>query len=128
MIDASKYMPWRPLGEGPIYTGEQIWLPQLGAQAMAARTPVITGKTFIDCRIEGPAVLAALGACEFDACDLGYSSGDIRNLLLGPVGEKITGAVVFQECKFQRCAFFAVGFTGAPAFLKQFEGIRTGPK
>ena len=90
MIDASKYMPWRPLGEGPIYTGEQIWLPQLGAQAMAARTPVITGKTFIDCRIEGPAVLAALGACEFDACDLGFSSGDIRNLLLGPVGEKIT--------------------------------------
>ena len=29
MIDASKYMPWRPLGEGPIYTGES-WMEILG--------------------------------------------------------------------------------------------------
>lgn len=128
MVDASKYMPWRQLGDGPVYTGEQIWLPQLGAQALSSGAVLIEGKTFENCRIEGPAVLAAMGGCQFDGCDLGFASGDVRNLLLGPVGEKITGAIFFRDCVFRRCAFFAVGFTGSPDFLKSFEGIRTGPK
>ena len=34
MTDPSQYMPWRPLGDGPTYEREQIWLPQLIAQTI----------------------------------------------------------------------------------------------
>ena len=127
MTDPSLHMPWRPLGDGPIYEREQIWLPQLSAQALAAGQVLIDGKTFIDCRIEGPAVLLAVGGCSFDACDMGYSGGDVRNLLLRPVGpEKVIGAVAFRNCSFRRCAFSMVGFTGSPAFIDNFLTVLGG--
>jgi len=127
MIDPSQYMPWRPLGDGPTYEREQIWLPQLIAQTISAGQGLIEGKTFIDCRLEGPAVMMPVGACEFDACDMGYSGGDVRNLMLAPVGaEKVIGAIAFRDCTFRRCKFFAVGFTGSPTFLKNFHAVVGG--
>ena len=86
MTDPAKSMTLRPLGDGPTYEGEHIWLPQLIAESIRAGRGVIEDKTFIDCRLEGPAVVMPVGACEFDGCDMGYSGGDVRNLLLAPVG------------------------------------------
>ncbi|WP_395945725.1 hypothetical protein [Brevundimonas sp.] len=124
MTNAQDSISFQRIGEGPVYDKAQIWLPQLVAEAMGAGQATIKGKTFIDCRLEGPAVLLPIGGCEFDACDMGFASGDIRNLLLSPVGpQKVTGAVVFEGCKFQRCTFYAVGFTGAPEFLKNFHAV-----
>ena len=116
---------------------EAIWLPQLavmhwnaGQMAIEGKTftdCLIEGKTFIDCRLEGPAVMMPVGACEFDACDMGYSGGDVRNLMLAPVGaEKVIGAIAFRDCTFRRCKFFAVGFTGSPTFLKNFHAVVGG--
>ena len=34
--------------------------------------------------------------------------------------DKVIGAVAFKDCTFLRCNFFAVGFTGAPEFLRNF--------
>jgi len=127
MTDPAKHMPWRPLGNGPTYEREQIWLPQLIAQTMAGGRAIVEGKTFIDCRIEGPAVLLAVDGCDFDGCDMGASGGDLRNLLLRPVGpEKVIGAIAFRNCTFRRCAFFAVGFTGSPAFIDNFLTVLGG--
>lgn len=124
MIDPAQHMPWRPLGDGPVHEREQIWLPQLIAQAFKAGASQIEGKTFIDCRIEGPAVLLAVGGCDFDGCDMGYSGGDIRNLLLRPVSPtKVIGAIAFENCVFRRCNFFAVGFTGSEQFLNSFIDV-----
>ncbi|WP_426022193.1 hypothetical protein [Brevundimonas sp. PWP3-1b1] len=124
MTDAQDTIAFKRIGEGPIYDKANIWLPQLIAETMAAGQSLIENRTFTDCRIEGPAVLLAAGGCEFDACDMGYSGGDIRNLLLAPVGpEKVIGAIGFRNCAFRRCKFFAVGFTGAPEFLKNFEAV-----
>ncbi|MBW8304476.1 MAG: hypothetical protein K0M78_11170 [Brevundimonas sp.] len=127
MTDSTQSMSLPLLGDGPTYERQQIWLPQLIAQTIRAGRGVIEDRTFIDCRLEGPAVVMPVGACEFDACDMGYSGGDIRNLLLAPVGaEKVIGAIAFRNCTFRRCAFFAVGFTGAPEFLRNFHAVVGG--
>lgn len=124
MTDTQDAITFKRIGDGPIYDRANIWLPQLIAEAMSAGRNLIENKTFTDCRIEGPAVLLAAGGCKFDECDMGFSGGDIRNLLLAPVGpEKVIGTIAFQNCEFLRCKFHAVGFTGAPAFLQNFEAV-----
>ena len=121
MTDTASTIAFPSHGAGPIYQKADIWIPTLIAEAMRRGENMIVGKTFIDCRLEGPAVLIPVGGCQFDACDMGFSGGDPRNLLLSPVGpDKVIGAVAFKDCTFLRCNFFAVGFTGAPEFLKNF--------
>ena len=127
MTDTQDVISFPRIGEGPVYDKVNIWMPQLIAEAMSGGLNLIEGKTFIDCRIEGPAVFLAAGGCDFDACDMGWSGGDIRNLLLAPVGpEKVIGAIAFRNCTFRRCNFFAVGFTGAPEFLQNFQDVLGG--
>jgi len=121
MTDTPSTITYRSSGVGPVYQKTDIWLPLLIAEAMRRGENMIVGKTFIDCRLEGPAVIIPVSGCQFDACDMGYSSGDPRNLLLAPAGpDKVTGAIAFKDCTFTRCNFFAVGFTGAPEFLQNF--------
>lgn len=124
----SNTIEFKTLGPGPIHEGKDIWLPQLVAEAVRRGEQVIEGMTFIDCRIEGPAVLCPVGGVHFEACDLGNSGGDVRNLMLAPLGpDKITGAIAFRNCTFRRCRFLAVGFTGSPDFLKDMhDGIEGG--
>lgn len=128
MTDRLNPSPWgSPVGPGPRYERVGIWLPQLAAEAIRAGDPVIRGRTFIECMFEGPAVMLPVGGCDFDACNMGVSGGDPRNLLLHPVGkQKVVGAIAFEACVFQRCHFHSVGFTGSPAFLGQFMRVIGG--
>lgn len=115
------------VGAGPEYTNLNIWLPALALEAARRGESVITGKTFRNCMIEGPAVLLPVGACGFDACNMGDAQGDVRNLLLQPMGpQKVTGTVAFQDCQFINCQFLRVGFTGTPDFLAQVQQVLTG--
>ena len=107
-----------------LFEKKKIWLPRLIFDVMNAGEPVIKNKTFVDCYLEGPAVLLAAGGVEFDGCDMGVTGGDVRNLLLTPVGpEKVIGPIAFQDCKFKNCRFFAVGFTGSPDFIQHFISV-----
>ncbi|MFN3816382.1 hypothetical protein [Brevundimonas sp.] len=127
MTATAQSMTLPPLGDGPEYEDQQIWLPQLIAQSMAAGSAAIKGRTFTRCRLEGPAVMLAAGGVHFDACDMGYAGGDARNLLLRPVGpEKVIGTIAFQDCTFRECSFYAVGFTGSPTFLDSFLQVLGG--
>jgi len=115
------------IGAGPEYEGLNIWLPALAIEAARRGENAITGKTFRNCMFEGPAVLLPLGACNFDGCNMGDAQGDIRNLLLQPMGpQKVTGTVAFQDCQFINCQFLRVGFTGTPDFLGQIQQVLTG--
>ncbi|KDP93822.1 hypothetical protein ER13_15990 [Brevundimonas sp. EAKA] len=115
------------IGVGPAYEGVQIWLPQLILEAAQRGEAVITGKTFRNCFLEGPAVLLAVGGCRFDNCNMGDAMGDTRNLLLAPVGpQKVTGTVTFSDCSFVDCRFLRVGFTGAPEFLANIQQVLGG--
>ncbi|KQW86664.1 hypothetical protein [Brevundimonas sp. Root1279] len=128
MTPASPLFPLTPLGVGPVYEGVHIWLPQLFAEHMQAGQSVIEGKTFDNCRFEGPAVLLPLSGCSFQACNMGEAGGDTRNLLLAPVGAaKVVGVIPVRDCIFRGSAFYMVGFTGSSAFLKQFHQMVGGP-
>ncbi|MGA0545352.1 hypothetical protein ACO2Q1_08765 [Brevundimonas sp. VNH65] len=116
------------IGPGPVYRKTNIWLPQLIAEGIRRGERFVEGRTFEDCHLEGPAVMCPLDGVHFERCDFGPSDGDIRNLMLAPLGpKKITGVVTFRNCTFRGCTFFAVGFTGSPQFLQSMhDGVR-GP-
>ncbi|ATQ43982.1 hypothetical protein [Caulobacter mirabilis] len=87
---------------------------------------IIRGRTFRNCRLEGPAVAVIAGGCSFDAVDFGYASGDIRNLVIRSANPgKLIGGIPFQDCVFENCMFFAVGFAGPEPFLQQLLALRT---
>lgn len=103
---------------------EAVWLPSLAVHHLNAGHTVIDGKTFTDCVIEGPAVLAAMGGVELDHCNMGQAAHP-RNLLLKPMGDKIVGAVGFSNSRFVRCTFVQVAFTGNDQALADFEAQLT---
>ena len=106
------------LGPGPDYVGKSVWLPQLFMETARAGTMVIEGRRFDNCLIEGPAVLLPLEGCNFDGCNMGDAHGDPRNLMLSPAGpQRVTGTIPIKDCKFIRCRFLGVGFTGPQSFL-----------
>ncbi|WP_420470404.1 hypothetical protein [Brevundimonas sp. FT23042] len=95
---------------------EGVWLPLLSAHSMNAGDAVIKGKTFTDCVIQGPAVVAVLGGTTFDGCNMGAAS-DPTSLLFTPRGPQMVGVIGLQDCRFVRCRFVQIGYTGSPAFL-----------
>lgn len=105
---------------------EAVWLPVLAVNHWNAGEMAITGKTFTDCVIEGPAVLAVMNGTTFDGCNMGAAANP-RNLLLKPLGDKIVGAIGMADCRFVRCRFAQVAFTGDDGLLAELEkGIAAG--
>ena len=105
---------------------EAVWLPVLAVNHWNAGEMVIAGKTFTDCVIEGPAVIAVMTGTVFDSCNMGAAANP-RNLLLKPLGDKIAGAIGMSNCRFVRCRFAQVAFTGDDALLAELEkGIAAG--
>ncbi len=113
--------PMAPIGPGPEYRGASIWLPQLYLEAARQGVYTIENKTFVECLLEGPAVVLPIGGCVFDDCFLGQHGGDPKALMLVPMSpSQVLGAVSFLNCRFERCRFVGVGFTGDPQFLESF--------
>jgi len=99
---------------------EAVWLPSLAVHHMNAGQTVIDGKTFTECLIEGPAVLAVMNGTRFDTCNMGVAE-DPKTLLLDPRGDMVAGAVGMSNCRFVRCRFVQVAFTGGRAALDILE-------
>jgi hypothetical protein len=114
------------LADRDLYEGMIIPLYMLYRQVAAKGEGAITGKTFRNCRIDGPSVLLALGGNAFDGCHFGDTGGDVGSLLLQPLGKQtVTGAIPVGNCRFESCNFFAVGFTGAEQFLQDMRAAVT---
>ena len=104
---------------------EAVWLPPMAVQHWNAGKMSIEGKTFTDCLIEGPAVVAVMNNTTFDSCAMGTTT-DTRNLLYRPMGQKLAGVVGMSNCTFVRCRFAQVGFTGSDGLLEQLQaGVTT---
>lgn len=89
---------------------------------------MIEGITFVNCRLEGPAVLAVLGGCDFDGTDLGRNVDDVRSIVLRSASPNaVVGALPIRDCRFVGCQLFAVGYTGPEAFLEQLLALQTRP-
>lgn len=106
---------------------EAVWLPSLAVHHLNAGQTYIQDKTFTECLIEGPAVMAVMNGTSFDTCNMGVAS-DPRTLLLQPMGDMIAGVVGVANCRFVRCRFVQVGFTGAPEMLRQVESDLLGAR
>lgn len=92
---------------------EAVWLPMLAVQHWNAGEMFIEGKTFTDCLIEGPAVMAVMNETRFDSCAMGTAS-DVRTLFYKPVSRtKMAGVVGMSNCTFLRCRFVQIGFTAS---------------
>jgi hypothetical protein len=101
------------------YTDMQLPLSVLFRHISDSGRSIIEDRTFTRCDISGPAVLLAVGGVEFEGCNLGSHGGDIRNLLLKPVGpQKVVGVIPVQNSRFIDCRFHAIGYTGNDEFLQ----------
>lgn len=103
---------------------EAVWLPNLAVHCFNAGRIGIEDRTFTDCAIEGPAVLMILDGVTFEGCNMGVTD-DARNLLMKPVGDKLTGVIPVRNCKFVRCDLFRVAYVGGPEFTDGFaDGLK----
>lgn len=102
------------------FTREAVWLPLLSVHHLSAGQTTIDGKTFTECLIEGPAVVAILAGVTLEGCNLGVATNP-RSLLYKPMGEKLAGVIGLSNCRFVNCRFVQVGFTGSDGLLEQFE-------
>ncbi|HEV7227694.1 hypothetical protein [Brevundimonas sp.] len=110
----------RALVERTAFEKEAVWLPLLTVHHWNAGQMSVKGKTFTDCLIEGPAVIAVMGTTQFEDCAMGAAT-DTRTLLYRPLGDKLAGVVGIEDCKFVRCRFVQVGFTGSEALLEELQ-------
>lgn len=100
---------------------EAVWLPRLAIEHWNAGEMFIKDKTFTDCLIEGPAVMAVMDGTFFDSCAMG-TTADARTLLYRPVSQdKMAGVIGMSNCRFVRCRFVQVGFTGSDELLAELE-------
>ena len=124
MTDQTAMSPEEKLGREIIartaFEKEAVWLPSLAAHHMNGGQTFIDGKTFTECLIEGPAVMAIMNGTTFDGCNMGVAKNP-RTLLLDPRGDMIAGAIGMSNCRFVRCRFVQVGFTGAKEALDELE-------
>lgn len=104
---------------------EAVWLPMLAVQHWNAGEMFIDGKTFTDCLIEGPGVMAVMNGTVFDNCAMGATT-DVGALLYKPVGKtKMAGVIGVSNSRFVRCRFVQIGFTGSDELVEQLHaGIR----
>ena len=102
------------------FTREAVWLPSLSVHHLNAGQTTIDGKTFTECVIEGPAVVAILAGVKLDGCHLGVATNP-RSLLYRPMGEKLAGVIGLSNCRFVNCRFVQVGFTGSDEMLEHLE-------
>ncbi|HEV2082213.1 MAG TPA: hypothetical protein VGR32_07130 [Brevundimonas sp.] len=114
----------RELVARPGFEKEAVWLPLLAVHHWNAGETAIRGKTFTDCVIEGPAVMAVMSGTTFESCAMG-TTRDMNNLLYRPQGEKLAGVVGMADCRFVRCRFVQVGFTGSDALLDDLRSVQT---
>jgi len=105
-----------------------ISLFDLFAAASAKGVPLVQGRTFRGCRLQGPAIVLVSNGVTFEDTNFGDGRGSINNLLMRPVGDKAIGTIPLRDCQFIGCEFYGVGFTGTEEFIAQVAALTDKPK
>jgi hypothetical protein len=93
------------------------------ANILAGRSD-LSGRTFRNCHIDGPAVMLVSEGVRFERTNFGQAKGDPATLLLRPVSQSlVTGAIPVQDCAFIGCRFLGVGFTGSEALIQEILSL-----
>ncbi|WP_332659800.1 hypothetical protein [Brevundimonas sp.] len=125
MTDVMSETFGREIAARTSFEKEVVWLPLLAVHAMNAGEPAVRGKTFTDCVIQGPALVAVLDGVTFDACNMGAAT-DPRSMLFAPQGPRLVGVIGLQDCRFVRCRFVQIAYTGSPDFLEEMSTRLSG--
>lgn len=87
----------------------------------------ISGRTFENCMILGPAIIFGLDGTVFEQCRFGYE-GKIETILWTVRKDRfIVGVVGFERCLFRMCDFKMVGFCGTKEQIAHFKSQVTRP-
>ncbi|MEX2621028.1 MAG: hypothetical protein WD250_12520 [Egibacteraceae bacterium] len=89
---------------------------------LTLNTPLIEGRTFENCQIIGPAIIAPLGTTSIAHCTW---DGDF-DALVWPIAEgrdQVVGAIGALDCSFFRCRFVTVGLAVPASAVEQ---VRAG--
>ena len=107
------------------FNGQAMTLSDLYRECVRGGQTIIEGRTFTNCRLEGPAVVAILSGVTFQTTDFGYTGGDIGRLVWRSASATgVVGAIPFRNCVFTGCSFFATGFAGPESFLQQILALK----
>lgn len=87
------------------------------ANSAAGGGAILEGRTFKNCRIEGPALMLVLDGVHFESTNFGPTGGNMRNMLFQPMGDMGIGAIPVRNCTFTNCEFLALGITGSETLL-----------
>jgi len=88
------------------------------ASLQAGGGAVLDGRVFIDCVIEGPALMLVLESNHFDGTNFGPTGGDVRGMLFRSLnGTMAIGAIPVRNCTFRDCRFHGLGITGSDDLL-----------
>lgn len=88
---------------------------------------VITGRTFTNCKLVGPAGVVFLDGCELDGPIFEADAASVEDLLLVTTKTTVHGAIAFSRCKFQECTWFAVDLIVDAAGAERFKrALRRG--
>ena len=121
MTDVMSEAFGRELNARTTFEKEAVWLPLLAVHALNGGAPTQRGKTFTDCLIEGPGVIAVLDGCAFDECNMGAVT-DPNSLFFKPQGPVAVGVVGMAECRFLRCTFRQIGLISSDDFQASMVG------
>ncbi|WGM38293.1 hypothetical protein [Caulobacter sp. NIBR1757] len=106
------------------FSGVAVSLFDLYRERLRQGQSVVSGITFENCRIEGPAVMLVIGGCHFHGVDFGSAGGDIRTLVLRPASPNgVVGAIPVRDCTFRGGHLFGIGYTGGESFLNQILAL-----
>jgi len=105
------------------FENEDINLFELFASVHGAAPGIIVDRTFVGCRIQGPAVMLVSAGVQFNDVNFGSPDGEMRNLVLHPAGARAYGTIPMRNCSFDGCEFYNVGFTGPEDILRQLLAV-----
>lgn len=81
----------------------------------------LEGYTFLNCQINGPAVLAFLDAVRFQHNSFDTPDWDAVLWEVLPSRPRVIGAIGVTNCNFDGCRLTHIGIAGPPELLRQFR-------
>ncbi len=111
------------VGDRPVAKNQSIWLPGF-VREHGDGPNLLRRWWFIECHIEGPAIVLPRDGTNFLRFGLSEDPDDF--LWPVTVGRKAVGTIVLSDCLFDSCQFSDIGITGGPGLMAQAREAWTG--
>jgi hypothetical protein len=104
-----------PSPDRRLFQGESLYLFDL---VRGSVPPVLEGRTFLNCHIWGPAVLAPTGVGDVNLLDCTFDAHPDQAFLRVESPRVLVGVVGVSNLVFRECSFHNVGFVGDDAAIE----------